>query len=66
MSSFPDANTLFEGQQINGQTQRRRDKERTHLEARNRREIKDPDQERSKQQIQRGTRTTPRHNVRGS
>jgi hypothetical protein len=45
VSSIRGANTLFEGQQING-----------HTEKRNRREIKDADKGRSKQQIQRGTR----------
>jgi hypothetical protein len=60
VSPFPGANTLFEGQQMNGR-HRREIKERIK-----RREIKDADQGRSKQQIQRGTRTAPRHNVRGS
>jgi hypothetical protein len=40
--------------------------ERTQIEERNRREIKDADQGKSKQQIQSGTRTAPRHNVRES
>jgi hypothetical protein len=61
MSFFPGANTLFEGQQTNGQT---------HREDTQRREIKeatrDEDQGRSKQQFQRGTRTTLRHDVRWS
>jgi hypothetical protein len=56
VSSFRGANTPFEGQQINGQTQRREIKGAT----------RDADQGRSKQQIQRETKTTPRHNVRGS
>jgi hypothetical protein len=60
VSSFPGANTVFEGQQTE---RRHRDKE-THIEERHRRDIKDADQGRSKQQIQRGTRAAPRRNVR--
>jgi hypothetical protein len=41
-------------------------REKRDTEERNRREIKDADQGRSKQQIRRGTRADPRHNVRGS
>jgi hypothetical protein len=72
VSSFPGANTLFEGQHIEERTDREmRKEEKTHTEkrdteGRNRREIEDEDQGRSKQQIRRGTRTAPRHNVRGS
>jgi hypothetical protein len=68
VSSIPGSNTLFEGQQINGQTHR----EETPIEERekrrhtHRKEIKDADQGRSKQQNQRRTRTAPRHNVRGT
>jgi hypothetical protein len=68
VSSFRGASTLFEGQQINGHTQR----EERHREETQRRETqKRETEERSKtqikkQQIQRGTRTGPRRNVRGS
>jgi hypothetical protein len=47
----------FDGQQINGQRreERRQRRKDTHREERHRREIKDADQGRSKQQIQRAT-----------
>jgi hypothetical protein len=68
VSSFRGANTLFQGQQINGQTQKE-ERHRREITEDHRREIKgairDADQGRSKQQIQRETRTAPRHNVRG-
>jgi hypothetical protein len=71
VSSFSGANTLFEVQQINGQTHREeRRQQRGHREERHRREIKgatrEADQGRSKQQIQRRTRSAPIRNVRGS
>jgi hypothetical protein len=55
-SSFRDANTLLQRQQINGQLKKSEIKGVT----------RDADQKRSKQQIQRGIRSAPRHNVRGS
>jgi hypothetical protein len=61
VSSIRSANTLFEGQQINGHREEKR--RHKHREERNRRAIKDTDQGRSKQQIQRGTRTAPRYDV---
>jgi hypothetical protein len=79
VSSIQGANTVFEGQQINTQTHREKRQRRHRRERREeethtqRREIteqitaerpKTPDQGRSKQQIQRETRTAPRHNVR--
>jgi hypothetical protein len=69
VSSFRGASTLLQGQQINGQTHREERNRREITEGDHRREIKgatrDADQRRSKNQS-RGTRTAPRHNVRGS
>jgi hypothetical protein len=57
VSSFRGANTLFQGQQINGQTQK---------EGRTQEQITEEiSKERPKTQ-NRGIRTDPRHNVRGS
>jgi hypothetical protein len=73
ISFIRGANTLFEGQQINGYREKRREdthREKRDTEERNGIEIKgttrDADLGRSKQQIQRGTRTAQRLNVRGS
>jgi hypothetical protein len=65
VSSLRGANTIF-----SGAADKRTDTEKRETEERNRREIRgatrDAGQGRSKQQIQRGTRTAPRRNVRGS
>jgi hypothetical protein len=52
--------------EIERDREERREDTHTKREERHRREIKDADQGRSKQQIQKGTRTAPRHNVRES
>jgi hypothetical protein len=68
VSSFRGANTLLQGQQINGQDTEERTQKTDHRRQINR-QIKaaDPrrDQHRSKDQSG-GTRTVPRRNVRGS
>jgi hypothetical protein len=54
VSSIPGANTLFEGQQINGQThkeERHRREEKTHPEERSKTQIKEDPSNRSKQEL---------------
>jgi hypothetical protein len=63
MSSFPGANTLFEGQQINGQTQRKETpiEERTQIGETPNRE-KRGTKERPKTQIKEDPRADPKRN----
>jgi hypothetical protein len=68
VSSFRGANTLFQGQQINGQIEERHTEKRDHgrtSQKRDQRNDQRPDPRRSKDKSRR-TRTAPRHNVRGS
>jgi hypothetical protein len=75
VSSIPGANTIFQGQQNKGRSNREikrghreeQGREDTHTEKRDTEErSKTQIKEEPNKQIQRGTRTAPRHNVRGS